>query len=167
MMTKKETATVLAFLVSAYPSVKVTKETAEVYHDVLQDLDYGDCVAVTRQCVRVSQFFPSASEIRRAVLRDKGLLSPSPSEAWSEVISVATQEGLHRSTEWSHATVAEAVKAIGWREICFAENQGVLRAHFLKMYEGFREANDRNTLIGRQLTGIGEGEFSEFQALSP
>jgi len=167
MMNKKETASILAFLASAYPSIKITKETAEVYHDVLQDLGYPECVETVRQCVRVSQFFPSASEIRRGVLRDKGLLSPLPSEAWSEVIGVASREGLNKSNEWSHATVAETVKAIGWREICFAENQGVLRAHFLKMYDSFRETNDRKTLSNRQLEGLTEGEHLEFRALNP
>ena len=138
-------------LASAYPNIKITKETAEMYHDVLQDLDIGQCVLASRGIVRFSQFFPSASEIRRAVLKQMNLLSPLPIEAWGEVIAVATGEGLRKTHEWSHQTIGEVVQAIGWREICVAENQGVLRAHFLKLYESLANQNDREILVGSSL----------------
>jgi len=146
-MERRETAQVLAMLASAYPHIKITKETAEIYHDVLQDLEISQCVRASRGIVRVSQFFPSASEIRRAVLKEANLLSPLPIEAWAEIVKVTSSQGLQNSHEWSHATLAEAIKAIGWREICFAENQGVLRAHFLKLYESLATKNDQKILM--------------------
>jgi hypothetical protein len=152
---KRETAEVLAMLASAYPHIKITRETAEIYHDVLQDLDIGQCVQASRSIVRFSQFFPSASEIRRAVLNQMNLLSPLPIEAWGEVIAVATGEGLRKTHVWSHQTVEEVVQAIGWREICVAENQGVLRAHFLKLYESLATKNDQGILVGSSLKELG------------
>lgn len=154
-MEKRETAEVLAMLASAYPHIKITKETAEIYHDVLQDLDIGQCVRASRGIVRFSQFFPSASEIRRAVLKEMNLLSPLPIEAWGEVMTVASGQGLMKTHEWSHQTIREVVQAIGWREICVAENQGVLRAHFLKLYESLATKNDQVILVGSSLTEIG------------
>lgn len=154
-MDKRETAQVLAMLASAYPHIKITKETAEMYHDVLHDLEMGQCVFASRSIVRCSQFFPSASEIRRTVLMELNLLSPLPIEAWGEVVGVASSQGLTKYHEWSHATIDEAVKAIGWREICVAENQGVLRAHFLKLYDSLAQKNDRKILVGSPRQELG------------
>jgi len=146
-MERRETAQVLAMLASAYPHIKITKETAEIYHDVLQDLEMSQCVRASRGIVRFSQFFPSASEIRRAVMKEENLLSPLPIEAWAEIVKVTKSEGLQKSHEWSHATLKETVVAIGWREICMSENQGVLRAHFLKLYESLATKNDQKILM--------------------
>ena len=162
-MEKRETAQVLAMLASAYPHIKITKETAEIYHDVLQDLEIGQCVQASRSIVRFSQFFPSASEIRSAVFKELNLLSPLPIEAWGEVIQVASHQGLSKVHEWSHATVAETVKSIGWREICVAENQGVLRAHFLKLYESLAITNDQEILVGSSLRELG---FTPLKAIA-
>lgn len=155
-MDKRETAEVLAMLASAYPHVKITKETAEIYHDVLEDLEIGECVQASREIVRFSQFFPSASEIRRGVLKATKQLSPLPIEAWSEVVQVVSSEGLGKSHEWSHATIQEVVQAIGWREICMSENQGVLRAHFLKLYESLASQNDQKILVGKSMRQLGK-----------
>lgn len=162
-MERRETAEVLAMLASAYPHIKITKETAEIYHDVLQDLEMIQCVKASRGIVRFSQFFPSASEIRRAVMKEENLLSPLPIEAWAEIVKVTKSEGLRKSHEWSHATLKQTVDAIGWREICMSENQGVLRAHFLKLYESLAIKNDQIILVGSQNRELGKVKTFELE----
>lgn len=145
-MTKHETATMLGYLAAAYPNATVTKETARVFHEVLQGLEHGMVMSACREIVRESAFFPSASEVLRSVARTQGVLSPSSTMAWGEVLEQVRLNGMRTIPEFAHATTAAVVKAIGWRNICMAENQEVLRSNFLRMYEEVSKENDRKSL---------------------
>lgn len=145
---------VLAYLASAYPSASVSKETATVYFDVLKDLPFEACRDEARRLVRSSQWFPSAAVIRRGVCEQAGLLSKSPDRAWNEITGAVKEIGIYGKAEWSDAIVAEAVRTIGWREICMSENQGVLRAHFFKVYEKIASSADAKIVGAEDLSRV-------------
>lgn len=147
-MTREDTAKLLAMLVSAYPHIKVTREVAEVYHDAIGDLEASDCYGVVRELVRTEVFFPSAAQIRRAVMRRLGHLAPQAEIAYAEVVGAAASRGLGDMPEWSHSAIADAVKAMGWRAICMSENQGVLRAQFNQTYGSIARDHDHKALVG-------------------
>ncbi len=151
-VTKHELASVLAYLSSAYPSVQISKETATVYFDVLRDLPFEACRDEAKRLVKQSQWFPSAAQIRKGVCRYAGLLAPSSEQAWFEVTENVRKVGIYGQVEWSNAIVGEAVKAIGWRDICMSENQGVLRAHFFKVYEKLATTTDANVIGAEDLS---------------
>ena len=151
MMEKRETAAVLALLASAYPYAKVSKETAAVYHGVWLDLGFDDCRRAAETLIRVSDHFPSAAALRREVLRGAGRLSVSPAEAWAMVTAAVRESGRYKRPQFADRAVEQAVTTIGWREICDSENQGVLRAHFFKVFEKIAEDLDRSTML--QLAG--------------
>lgn len=146
-MEKRETAAVLALLASAYPYAKVSKETAAVYHGVWLDLAFDDCRRAAETLIRVSDHFPSAAAVRREVLRLAGRLCPSPAEAWGMVTAAVRESGRYKRPRFAHEALEQAVTAIGWREMCDSENQGVLRAHFFKVYEKLAEETDRSTML--------------------
>lgn len=155
-MEKRETAAVLALLASAYPYAKVSKETAAVYHGVWLDLTFDDCRRAAETLIRVSDHFPSAAALRREVLRGAGRLAVSPAEAWAMVTAGVRDSGRYKRPRFACEAVEKAVSAIGWREICDSENQGVLRAHFFKVYEKLAEEADRSTML--ELAGeLGSG----------
>jgi hypothetical protein len=145
-MNKHETATMLGYLAAAYPNAAITKETARVFHEVLQGLEHGMVMSACREIVRESTFFPSASEVLRSVARTQGLLSPSATTAWSDVLEQVKLHGMRTIPEFAHATTAAVVKSIGWRNICMSESQEVLRSNFLRMYEEMSKENDRKSL---------------------
>lgn len=151
-MEKRETAAILAILASAYPYAKVSKETAAMYHEVLRDLRFGDCERSVGAIVRTSEMFPSAATIRKEVLRQAGLMSPSAAEGWSQVMVLLRDVGRYGRPQFADPAVQKTVDAIGWREICDSENQGVLRAHFFKLYDKLAEEHDRSAL----LSAVGE-----------
>jgi hypothetical protein len=153
-MNKQECAMVLAYLASAYPSASVSKETATVYFDVLKDLPFEACRDEARRLVRSSQWFPPAAVIRRGVCEHAGLLSKSADRAWHEVSVAVKDVGIYGQTEWSDAIIGEAVRTIGWREVCMSENQGVLRAHFFKIYEKIASSADAKIVGAEDLSKI-------------
>jgi len=135
-MTKNEVAKLLAICSAAFPHVTVSKETASVYAEMLGDLDFEQALRGLRRVLATSHFFPSIAAIRDAYVAVSGHRPPSIEEAWGEVINAAKTVGASTLPTWSHEAVASAVSALGWREICMADNASVLRAHFFKVYEG-------------------------------
>jgi hypothetical protein len=147
-MERLETAQVLAVLSAAFPYVPVTRETAEVYHDLLADIDYGICKAAVRDLLMTAERWPAPAEIRRAIAGYLNVLAPNPMDAWGEIIKAASTQGRIGTPQFSHQAVTNAVHAFGWRTICMSENHDTLRAHFLRAYELERVKSDKDTIRG-------------------
>ena len=145
-MNKIETAEILGYLSAAYPSAKVTKETAIVFHDILKELPRTEVMSAAKELVRECDWFPSPAQVLRAVARANGLLSPIPAFAWQEVLAEVRRVGKGEEPKFSHATTQAVVKAMGWREICMSDNANVLRSNFLKLYQDLSLASDRESL---------------------
>jgi len=146
-MEKRETAAILALLASAYPYAKISKETAAMYHEVWKDLVFADCERAVGVIVRTSEMFPSAASVRREVLRLGGMLAPTAAEGWWQVTTLVREVGRYGRPQFASPAVQKTVDAIGWREICDSDNQGVLRAHFFKLYDKLAEEHDRVALV--------------------
>ena len=145
-MNKIETAQVLGYLSAAYPSAKVTKETALVFYDLLKGLSATEVMSAAQELVRECDWFPSPAQLLKAVARSNGVLSPISAVAWQEVMAEVRRIGQGSSPKFSHATTSAVVQVIGWREICMSENANVLRSNFLKLYNDMSAALDRKTL---------------------
>jgi len=147
-MNKQDTAEMLAYLAAAYPTARITRETAQIYHDVVGNIHRDLVMEACRHLVRENAFFPSASEVVRKVARMQGVLSPPAGVAWETVQNEIRRIGHLDYPEFVDETVSAIVKAIGWRELCLADNQGVVRSNFLKMYAEIADRIDRERLEG-------------------
>lgn len=156
-MEKTETAHVLSMMSSCYPSAKITKETAATYHRLLADLTYQDVAKAVDVLMRVESFMPSPAKIRKQVMADAGLLSVDASRAWAMVTAKVAEHGRTRLPEFADGLVAEAVKQVGWRTICDAENEGVLRAQFTRTYASLADSHDKRMLLGSGQPALGSG----------
>lgn len=155
-MNRTDTAQILAVLSAAFPHVGVSRETAEVYHDVLGDLDADACRAAVRELLMTAERWPAPATIRRRVAEHAGVLAPEPGAAWGEVTRQAAAVGLYGDPVFSHPAVQAAVRAIGWRQLCLSENQDTLRAHFFRAYEPERVQADTRTITD-SLVGVTPG----------
>lgn len=114
---------------------------------MLGDLDYKLCETALMELFATHTYPPQISEIREKCaeytvphLKDQG-------EAWGEVQKAISQYGYYRQEEALESLtpiVREAVKRLGFREICLDENQDAVRAHFFKIYSALaeRKSND-------------------------
>lgn len=134
-MTNSEIAQLLAVCSAAFPHVTVTKETAAVYAEMLADLEFEQALRGLRRVLATSQYFPSIAALREAYIAVSGHRPPSLDEAWREVIQAAKSVGASSMPKWSHEAIADAVAALGWRDICMSDNATALRAHFFKVYD--------------------------------
>lgn len=152
-MTPTDTARLLAVLSAAFPHVAVTRETAEVYHETLGDLDADAARAAVRELLLVSDRWPAPATIRRRVAERAGLLAPPPGAAWGEVLAAARTIGWVSRPAFSHPAIERTVDALGWRNICLSEMPDTIRAHFLRAYEPEARAADDRT-VSDALAGL-------------
>lgn len=149
-MTKGEIAKLLAVLAAAYPKFEVDDVKVQVWYEMLGDLDYDVANIAIKKIIMLNTFPPAIAEVRRATAE---LMNPdrvTKPEAWGEVIRAVKKYGHYRAKEaiasMSPAT-AQVVRCIGWSEICLTEEPGVIRAHFLKMYDQIAAREQEKQLL--------------------
>ena len=159
-MNKREAASLVAILAAAFPQRPVAKETVAIYADALADLEYDTTLEAIRGLVLTEDFMPTIASIRKRVGRANGMLAPTPIKAWGEVSGQAERVGRGGIPEWSHESIAEAVRSIGWWNLCQSSNPETLRSQFLRLYEDARKESDNTSLTERGwLNGSKEGNL--------
>lgn len=148
-VTPQEFDLIRASIKSAYPTFNIMPDqySIRMWYRMLGDLDYKLCETVLMELFATHTYPPQIAEIRDKCteytvphLKDQG-------EAWGEVQRAISQYGYYRQEEAMESLtpiVREAVKRLGFREICLDENQDAVRAHFFKIYTALveRKAND-------------------------
>lgn len=155
-MTPREAAALVAAIAAAYPQWNASAETVAVYADALSDLNAAEAHDAVKQIIKTSERWPTIATIRRTVAHRTGRLAPSPAEAWGEVQQRASTHGRSAPPEWSHYSIAAAVRVIGWWNICHSMNPETLRSQFLRIYEELRTASDNEIIGGAASTPIAE-----------
>jgi hypothetical protein len=149
-MQEAEIAKLIGVMAAAYPSVKLSEPTIEVYIAMLKDIPLDVLTASIQQCMAESEFLPTVAKVRDKALALTAPIAPVPIEAWGIVLKAIGKYGFYRTPEFNDPIITKAVECIGWKNLCCTEmdNQGVDRAHFSRVYEGLlRQAeNDRRML---------------------
>jgi hypothetical protein len=78
---------------------------------------------------------PPPGRVRAAALRVTGLASEAPDlvTAWTEVRDQIRRVGYDRDPEWTHPAIEAAARAVGWRNLCHADESD------LGTYRQFRD----------------------------
>lgn len=139
-MTPEEAIKIMATLTAAFPRTEIGEQTILVYAKFLADIPYEAGQAAILNLIAGSKFFPTVAELRQAALKlIPGKQLPTPEEAWGEVSTQIRVNGYYRVPVFSHPVIEQAVKAMGWQELCTSENGIADRAHFMRIYESFRD----------------------------
>ena len=157
MASKKDTAEVVAVISAAYPNFNATEYTVEIYYQTLKDLSAELLKAATLQAVSEPgrKFAPSVGEIRGTILEIRKMQAgvPSSFQAWGEVRQAMIDVGSYNKPEFSSGFITEAVKIMGWRNLCLSENDVADRAHFSKIYDQLLERAEANESLLPQVRG--------------
>ena len=92
-MNKKQTATLLTFLRSAYPNnsdALSTPETAEIWYRALSDIDYDVAQTALTKWVMTEKWLPTIADIRASVVPVSSQEIMDWSEAW-EIVNRAVR----------------------------------------------------------------------------
>jgi len=155
-MTTKEAMALLAIMKEAYPrfyagtTKEDTKTTADLWAEMLSDIDFKIAIVVLKRLIATCKFPPTIAEMRESVAAVVYEHVPDAGDAWGEVNSAIRWYGYYREEE-ALASMREpvrlAVMRMGWRELCASENDIADRAHFLRIYESL----EKRTQEKRQL----------------
>jgi hypothetical protein len=148
-MTREETAELLALITAFWPEfVHQGHVTVNAWHLMLADIP----AAVAREALvllaATRSFPPRPADLLDAVA--ELTLPPdarlSPAEAWGLVLETVRAVGYYREPNLP-GIVGQAVRIIGWREICTSENVEATRAHFLRVYEQLQRRARRDAVL--------------------
>ncbi len=155
MASQVETAQIVAIIGAAYPNFSPTKETIQVYYELLKDIDGSALKIATLQCCAESgrKFAPGVGEIRGAVndMRRQATGVPTALEAWAELLKAPKEGKSYRITDevdengatiieekiykWSHPLVEQTAKMLGFPKFPDWSQESFERNTFFKAYE--------------------------------
>jgi len=164
-VTKSEAAKLVAMLIASFPSSQVSEKTAEVYEQMLADLDFALAQKSVARLVGSEDFLPSIARIRRtAVELQSGPVRPG-GDAWSEVLGQTRRVGYCGTPTFQDPIVAHIVASWGWRELCLAEGPSD-RARFIELYDQLAKERRVDEVSGVPVSGRLAGASGEPRALT-
>lgn len=169
-MTKKEFSLLALALSSYFPKEKnflPTPEAIELWYLQLKDLDYKVAEAAVNKWAATNKWSPTIADIRETAASITLGELPEWGEAWEEVTLAVRRYGSYRAGEALKSLsplARKAVERLGFREICFSENQDALRANFRMIYESLAEREKKQAQLPeglKQLIGEMQGKMIE------
>ena len=179
-MTSNEVTRLLEMIASSYPSY--TRQISQniegmslVWSAFLKEIPFSLAVEALYRVVSKSPYPPTLYDFKREIIE---LLEENPldaAEAWGQVMNAVRWFGIYRADEALESLdeiTREVVKAIGWNEICLTENIDTVRAHFIKLYNQYRERKLEEKLMDKRaiadkitklLNGKNQGALTEKQ----
>ena len=142
-MDRKQFLEMVAVLKSCYPRDNLLSidKVVEVWYRQLADLDYGIAMAAVNKWIATQKWMPAVSEIRSLYVDIKcGFDTDAWSKAWESVNKVIAKYGYYRPNEAykeleeKDPIAKEALKRLGYGNVCMSENQASERKNFRDIY---------------------------------
>lgn len=155
-MTKSEFGKFAAALKTYYPREQLlpNREALELWYNQLSDLPYDLAEIALQKWVATEKWSPSISEIREITSAIANGDIPDWGQAWETVQRAIRRYGSYQpqeAYEMMDEVSRTVVKQMGWRNLCFSENEAADRANFRMMYE---RAAERKKLDNQLPVGL-------------
>lgn len=155
-----------------YPREKLfpNEQAVMLWYEQLSDLDYRATEAAIKSWIATNKWSPSIAEIRELTMDATFGVIKDWGQAWEETRAAVRRYGRYNpeaALESLDELTREAVKRVGFYDLCASENHAADRANFKIIYEQLanRRRTDRQTpmavrqrLEQIQKTAIGEND---------
>ena len=160
LVSKQEFATLVLAMQAMYGDEFVgTEEAMDVWFALLHDLDYQILSKALQKHMLTNKFKPTVAELRE-IYAD--LICPvisDWSEGWEKVSKAIGHYGMYRTDEAMESfdeVTREAVKRLGFQNICLSENIVADRARFAEIYQAIQQRKRIAVNIGSALPDLQE-----------
>lgn len=125
------------------------RQAMELWYRQLQDIPYEAAEAILSKWVATNKWSPSVADIREAYAEiTSGGQSPDWGEAWEQTMTAIRRFGSYDESgalESLPPLTRETVRRLGYKSLCWSENQVADRANFRQVYEILekRQTEDR------------------------
>lgn len=171
-MTRTEVFKILAAIETMYPrndgiSIKDNAVIA-LWEKMIGHLPYEVAERAVMVHMAKGKFRPVVADILQNAmeLTQPEIASLNPAGAWEEVKEAIRKYGFYRENDAMASMspiTAQVVRAMSWRDLCQSENQMADRAHFMKMFEAYKDREQKQALLPDGLK-IGAGQRSQLSA---
>lgn len=159
-VSKQEFATLVLAMQAMYGDEFIgTEEAMDVWFALLHDLDYQILSKALQKHMLTNKFKPTVAELRE-IYAD--LICPvilDWSESWEQVSKAIGHYGMYRAEEAMESfdeVTREAVKRLGFQNICLSENIVADRARFAEIYQAIQQRKRIAVNIGSALSDLQE-----------
>ena len=159
-VSKQELATLVLAMQAMYGDEFIgTEEAMDVWFALLYDLDYKILSKALQKHMLTNKFKPTVAELREIYV---DLICPvisDWSEGWEQVSKAIGHYGMYRTEEAVESfdeVTREAVKRLGFQNICLLENIVADRARFAEIYQAIQQRKRIAVNIGRALPDLQE-----------
>ena len=160
LVSKQEFATLVLAMQAMYGEEFIgTEEAMDVWFALLHDLDYQILSKALQKYMLTNKFKPTVAELRE-IYAD--LICPAISdwsEGWEQVSKAIGYYGMYRTEEAMESfdeVTREAVKRLGFQNICLSENIVADRARFAEIYQAIQQRKRIAVNIGSALLNLQE-----------
>lgn len=160
LVSKQEFATLVLAMQAMYGEEFIgTEEVMDVWFALLHDLDYQILSKALQKHMLTNKFKPTVAELRE-IYAD--LICPvisDWSEGWEQVSKAIGHYGMYRTEEAMESfdeVTKEAVKRLGFQNICLSENIVADRARFAEIYQAIQQRKRMAVNIGGALPNLQE-----------
>ena len=153
MVNRQEFKNIVMMLKGAYKNFIIENETQfSLWYGLLSDVSYEALNLAVSKHIAESEFPPTIASLRKAVsvISNPEVAALNNADAWEEVKEAIRKFGYYRESEALESMTpitAHVVRAMSWRDLCLSENQMADRAHFIKMFDTFKEREQKQALL--------------------
>lgn len=136
------------------------EQAMNLWYRSLADLDYQTACTVLEKWVMLNKWSPSISEIREQCLSLNTPERRDWSEGWADALNAVRKFGWCREREALaslDSITAEAIRRIGWMNICSSENLSVERASFRTIFETMEKRQHEDMLLSPAVKNVLSG----------
>ena len=158
-MEKKEFALFASALKTYYPKEQLlpNNQAMELWYRQLQDIPYQIAELALNKWVATNKWSPSIADIREMSTAVKVGDKPLWSDGWEEVLRAISRFGSYRESEALQSMTditRQAVKRLGFRNICMSENIMTDRANFRMIFEQIADRQHTSKQLPVSLTNL-------------
>lgn len=155
-VTRAEALKLVAILEAAYPRQELREETAAIYAQFLQDLDYQIASKVVQNHIRNERWFPTIAELREACVEMVHVI-PTPETAM-ELIRMASQTASYQLIKGNELLMQAVASVGGIERLGRSENPEPLYRQAREAYENLRKREIRRLKSTPAVGMLGPGE---------
>lgn len=142
------------------PTFLPDREAVNVWYKLLEDIDFTVANVAIQKYMLTQKFPPTIADIREMAATVENGDKPLWSDGWDKVLRAVKKYGSYRPVEAMESLddiTREAVKRLGYIELCKSENIMADRAQFRMIFEQLADRRQKNSQLSVSLAQLIDG----------
>ena len=158
-MDKKEFSLFASALRTYYPREKLlpNEQAMTLWYNQLQDIPYKVAEATLNKWVAIEKWSPSIADIRQLATELVNGATKDWGDGWEQVEKAIRRYGTYREAEALEDMddlTRQAVKRLGFKNLCLSDNMQADRANFRMLYDQITNRQNQNNQLPEKIRNV-------------